>query len=439
MSMDSHEPRSLADVEAKASEADDQNFFRIVQGHVVEAARVVDMPEHLGVILSQPKNELIVHFPVRMDDGTHRLFKGYRIQHNNLLGPYKGGIRYHQNVGLDDVKALASMMTWKCALLDIPFGGAKGGIKFNPHDHTPAELQRITRRFTHALGSNIGPDYDIPAPDVGTNAQVMVWMMDTCMNTVGHVAKNAQQRVVTGKTLHCGGSRGREKATAQGMVHCIVEWSRDHRFDLEGKTAIIQGFGNVGSHTALLLAKLGVSIVAVGDHSGYRFNPEGFNAHKLADHVRLSGSIEGYEAGRPISREEFFATRADLFVPAALENQVGPAEARALSVRLVAEGANGPVHPEGERILEERGIAILPDILTNSGGVTVSYYEWVQNKRSEQWELDEVERRLLSAMQRAYHRVMFFAREHRVRPRVAAYGLALQSLATAYGERGIFP
>jgi glutamate dehydrogenase (NAD(P)+) len=415
------------------------DFFHTVQGHVAEAAALVELPAHVAEILSQPKNELIVHFPVRMDDGTHVLFKGYRIQHNNLMGPYKGGIRYHQGVSLDDLKALASMMTWKCALMDVPFGGAKGGIKFDPFAHSPSELQRITRRFMHALGSNIGPDYDIPAPDVGTNAQVMVWMMDTYMNTVGHVAKTAQQRVVTGKTLTCGGSRGREKATAQGVVHCIVEWAREHKFHLEGKTAIIQGFGNVGSHAALLLARLGVSVVAVGDHSGYRANPEGFNPHKLAEHVRAHGSIQGYGAGHPIEREEFFATRADLFVPAALENQIGPVEAAALSVRLVAEGANGPVTPAGERILEERGVAILPDILTNSGGVTVSYYEWVQNKRSEQWELEEVERRLLGAMQRAYHRVMFFAREHRVHPRLAAYALALQALSTAYRERGIFP
>jgi glutamate dehydrogenase (NAD(P)+) len=439
VSIESIVPGSLEDLATVTQAAGEHDFFRAVQGHVVDAARLVELPDHLALILSQPKNELIVHFPVRMDAGGHRLFKGYRIQHNNLLGPYKGGIRYHQNVSLDDVKALAAMMTWKCALMEVPFGGAKGGIKLNPYEFSQGELQRITRRFTHALGSNIGPDYDIPAPDMGTNAQVMVWMMDTYMNTVGHVAKSAQQRVVTGKTLTSGGSRGREKATAQGVIHCVVEWARDQRMTLEGKTAIIQGFGNVGSHAALLLARLGVSVVAVGDHSGYRGNHEGFNVHKLADHVRATGSIEGYEGGRPITREEFFATRADVFLPAALENQVGAEEARALAVRFVAEGANGPITPEGERVLEERGIPILPDILTNSGGVTVSYYEWVQNKRSEQWELEEVDRRLLAAMQRAYHRVMFFAREHRVRPRLAAYALALQSLATAYRERGIFP
>ncbi|MFW5925193.1 MAG: Glu/Leu/Phe/Val family dehydrogenase [Myxococcota bacterium] len=415
------------------------DFFRTVQGYVADAAGSIELPAHLDTILSQPKNELIVHFPVRLDDGNYRLFKGYRIQHSNLLGPYKGGMRYHQSVALDDVKALASMMTWKCALLDIPFGGAKGGIKFDPHEHSPTELARITRRFTHALGSNIGPDYDIPAPDVGTNAQTMVWMMDTYMNTVAHGAKNAQQRVVTGKTLTCGGSYGREKATAQGLIHCVVEWARENRFELEGKTAIIQGYGNVGSHVALLLAKLGVSIVAVGDHSGYRRNAEGFNPHKLVDQVRAHGSIAMYDGGHRVTRDEFFATPADIFVPAALENQVGTHEAGLLQVRLVVEGANGPVNPAGERVLQERGIAILPDLLTNSGGVTVSYYEWVQNKRSERWPLEEVDRRLADAMRRAYYRVMFFSRERGMSPRLAAYGLALQSIETAYRERGIFP
>jgi len=415
------------------------DFFKVIQGYLDGAARVVELPEHVELILSQPKNEIIVHFPVLMDDGSHRMLKGYRVQHNNLLGPYKGGLRYHENVTLDDCKALASMMTWKCALMEIPFGGGKGGIKFNPRDVSTHELRRITRRFTHALGANIGPDYDIPAPDVGTNAQTMVWMMDTYMNTVGHFDKNAQRRIVTGKSVTCGGSHGREKATSQGLVNCLIEWAKENRFDLEGKTAIIQGFGNVGSHASLLLNKLGVSTVAVGDHSGYLRSPEGFFPHKLAEHVKKTGAIAGYGHGEECSREDFFATEADIFIPAAIENQVGEEEAKLLQVKLIAEGANGPVNPEGERILEERGIDIIPDILANSGGVTVSYYEWVQNKRSETWELAEVDRRLEHAMTRAYHRVMYFARERKVGTRLAAYSLALQQLATAYEERGIFP
>lgn len=419
--------------------SEDYKFFKVVQGYLNEAAKLVDLPAHVQAMLSQPKNELIVHFPVRMDDGSMRMFKGYRIQHNNLRGPYKGGLRFHHTVSLDDLKALAAMMTWKCALMNIPFGGAKGGVKVDTRDLSSEELMRVMRRFTHALGNNIGPYSDIPAPDVGTNSQLMVWLMDTYMNSVDNSMKNAQRAVVTGKTLTCGGSQGREQATSMGVVHCITEWARDNRFDLEGKTAIIQGFGNVGSHAALLLAKLGVSTIAVGDHSGYRLNSEGFNAHKLAQHCRANGSIEGYAAGEEISREEFFATKADIFIPAALENQIGAEEAMALDVKLIAEGANGPCNPAGERILEERGIPVIPDVLANSGGVTVSYYEWVQNLRSESWDKEEVHERLERAMKKHYQRVHFFAQEKKVSMRIAAYALALENLAQAYSERGIFP
>jgi glutamate dehydrogenase (NAD(P)+) len=433
---DSKAPKPMSAENARVANYD---FFKVVQFYLDRAAKVVDLPDHVSQILAQPKNEIMVHFPVLMDDGSHRVFKGYRIQHNNLLGPFKGGIRYHETVSLDDLKALAAMMTWKCALMEVPFGGAKGGIKCNPRELSENEMRRLTRRFTHALGSNIGPEYDIPAPDVGTNSKTMVWMMDTYMNTVGHFDKNAQRRVVTGKTITAGGSQGREKATAQGLIHCVVEWAKENRFDLEGKTAIIQGFGNVGSHSALLLSKLGVSTIAVGDHSGYLRNPEGFFPHKLAEHVKKYGSIEGYPHGEKCTREEFFATEADIFVPAALENQIGPEEAAALKVKLVAEGANGPTSPDGERMLIEKGIDVLPDVLANSGGVTVSYYEWVQNKRSEAWDLSEVDARLEKAMTRSYHRVMYIARERRVDVRVAAYALALESLKVAYAERGIFP
>ncbi len=415
------------------------DFFEIIQSYVDAASCLIKLPDHLRQILREPKNELMVHFPVRMDNGSFRMFKGYRIQHNNLLGPFKGGLRFHQDVSLDDFNALASMMTLKCALMEIPFGGAKGGVRCNPREMSKDELMRVTRRFAHALGSNIGPDYDIPAPDVGTNGQMMVWIMDTHMNSIGHIERNSQRGIVTGKTLSSGGSRGREKATSQGLLHCVTEWAKENHFDLEGKTAIIQGFGNVGSHASLLLSRLGVSTIAIGDHSGYLRNPEGFNAHKLLEHVRASGSISGYEYGQACSREEFFATKADLFIPAALENQVGPDEADLLQVALVAEGANGPVTPAGEKRLNERGIPVIPDLLANSGGVTVSYYEWVQNKRCETWDLEEVEQRLETAMKRAYHRVMYAARSQKCSPRIAAYTLALQNLQSAYEERGIFP
>ncbi len=425
--------------EVSVSNDEKYEFFKVIQDYLDQAAKVVDLPEHVRDMLAQPKNEIIVHFPVAMDNGKMKMFKGYRIQHNNLLGPYKGGLRFHRTASLDDFKALATMMTWKCALMQIPFGGAKGGVKVDVSKLSDAELMRITRRFTHALGNNIGPEYDIPAPDVGTNAQIMVWIMDTFMNQVDHTQKNAQRGVVTGKSLTCGGSQGREKATAQGVVHCITEWAKDNRFDLEGKTAIIQGFGNVGSFTALLLSRLGVSTIATGDHTGYMRTSEGFNAHKLADHVKKNGSIKGYVGGESISREEFFSTKADIFIPAAIENQIGEVEAQLLDVALIAEGANGPCNPAGERILAERGIPVIPDVLANSGGVTVSYYEWVQNLRSENWPLEKVDARLETKMKDAYRRVSFFAQEHGVSLRIAAYGLALEALKTAYAERGIFP
>ena len=414
-------------------------FFKVVQNYLEEASKVAEVTPYISTILSQPKNEIIVNFPVKMDDGSIRLFKGYRIQHNNLLGPYKGGIRYHESVTLDDVKALAAMMTWKCALMNLPLGGGKGGIKFNPSQVSRDELQRITRRFIHALGSNIGPETDIPAPDVGTDAKTMAWAMDTYMNTVGQLSKQAVKGVVTGKPVASGGTLGREKATGQGVVHCITEWAEEKDFNLGGATLIVQGFGNVGSHAAVILSKLGVSTIAVGDHTGYMYNPEGFNPHKLQDWVKKNRSIAGYPGGKPISREEFFRIKADLFIPAALEAQIGVDEARDLQVRLVAEGANGPCTPEGEKVLLERGIDIMPDVLANAGGVTVSYYEWVQNKRSESWTLEEVDSRLEKAMKKAYREVVEMARQKKCSLRVAAYAVALLRIAAAYGEREIFP
>jgi glutamate dehydrogenase (NAD(P)+) len=415
------------------------DFFGVVQGYLDAAASVIKLPDYVRVILSQPKNELIVHFPVRMDSGEIRLFKGYRIQHSNVLGPYKGGIRYHEHVGLDDVKALAAMMTWKCALMNLPYGGGKGGVKFDPRAVSRAELQRITRRFFHALGDNIGPDIDIPAPDVGTNAQTMAWAMDTYMNMSGGKGRQAVRGVVTGKPVASGGTLGREKATGQGLVHCITYWAEEKGFNLEGSTMTVQGFGNVGSHASVILAKMGVSTIAIGDHSGYLHNPEGFNPHKLQEYVKKTGAIAGYPAGKPISREEFFKIKADIFAPCALENQVGADEAKALQCRVVAEGANGPCSPEGEKVLLERGIDILPDVLANAGGVTVSYFEWVQNKRSESWTLEEVDERLERAMRRAYREVVDMARQKGVPLRVAAYAVALQRIAQVYTEREIFP
>jgi glutamate dehydrogenase (NAD(P)+) len=415
------------------------NLYTIVQQQLEKASKAINLSKEIALILSQPKNELIINFPVRMDDGSYRLFKGYRIQHNNILGPFKGGIRYHEDVTLDEVKGLAAAMTWKSALHDIPYGGAKGGIKFNPRLHSKSELERITRRYTHALGSNIGPEFDIPAPDVGTNAQTMVWIMDTFMNVVGFMEKNAMRRVVTGKTIASGGSYGRETATGQGLVHCIVEWARERRFNLNGCSFSVQGFGNVGSHASKILAKLGATLVAVGDYKGYIYNPEGLNTHKLSEHVAATGSVEGYKHSKPITRDEFFAVESDIFIPAALELEIGEKEAKALKCKVVAEGANGPTYPDAENLLIDRGVDVLPDILVNSGGVMVSYYEWLQNKRSERWELEEVEARLEKRMKRTFGQVRDLAAERKLDYRTAAYAIGLQRIETVYSERGIFP
>ncbi|HVY38006.1 MAG TPA: Glu/Leu/Phe/Val dehydrogenase [Polyangia bacterium] len=431
---------SEAQVSTQAvKEKEKPNPYEVALAQLERAARVAGVPQAVRDILSQPKNEIIVNFPVRMDTGELRMFKGYRVQHNNILGPYKGGIRYHEQVSLDEVKALASWMTYKSALHDIPFGGGKGGIKFRPRDYSQTELERITRRFTHALGANIGPEYDIPAPDVGTNGQTMVWMMDTYMNVVGFSDKNANRRVVTGKTLASGGSHGRETATGQGIVHCIAEWARDRRFDLNGATYMVQGFGNVGSNAAKILARTGASLTAVGDWKGYVANSDGINPYKLTDHVLKTGSVVGYPGTHPITRAEFFATTADIFVPAALELEIGIEEAKALNVKLIVEGANGPTETAAEPILRERGIDVIPDILANSGGVVVSYYEWLQNKRSERWDLEEVEERLAKRMKRTYLAVSEYAAVKKCDWRVAAMAIAVERIARTYAERGIFP
>lgn len=337
------------------------------------------------------------------------------------------------------MKALASWMTYKSALHDIPFGGAKGGIKFDPRSASPLELQRITRRFTHALGSNIGPEWDIPAPDVGTNAQTMVWMMDTYMNVVGYHDKNAVRRVVTGKSIASGGSHGRREATGQGIVHCITEWAKDKKFDLDGASFTVQGFGNVGSFAARLLTKLGAVLVGVGDYKGYIANSHGINPHKLGEWVTKSGSVAGFRGADAISRSDFFALDTDVFVPAALELEIGPVEAKALKCKLVAEGANGPTHPHGEEILLSRGIDVIPDVLANSGGVVVSYYEWLQNKRSEQWDFEDVQRRLEQRMVRTYRSVVQYGQSANLDIRTACYAMALERIQESYQERGIFP
>jgi glutamate dehydrogenase/leucine dehydrogenase len=374
-----------------------------------------------------------------MDDGSWRMFKGYRVQHNNLLGPYKGGMRYHHEANLDEMKALAAWMTYKSALHDIPFGGGKGGVKVNASELSIREKERLTRRFTHALGNNIGPEWDIPAPDVGTDGQVMVWMMDTYMNVAGYNDKNAVRRVVTGKTIASGGSHGRSEATGLGLVYCIEEWAKDNKFSLDGCTFTVQGFGNVGSHLANLLSKRGAVMVGVGDHGGYIANPEGINPHKLRQYMAKTGSVAEYNGAASISRADFFALDCDIFIPAALELEIGVEEGTSLKCKLIVEGANGPTYPAAEEILLGRGVDIIPDVLANSGGVVVSYFEWLQNKRSERWELEDVRGRLARRMSTTYQAVRQCSLHRKIDMRTAVYVIALERLQQSYAERGIFP
>jgi len=404
------------------------------------AADTMGLDSNLRKILAKTTNETVVNFPVKMDDNRVEMFTGYRVQHCNLLGPFKGGLRYHPAVDVDEVRALATWMTWKSAIVDIPFGGAKGGIQMDPSKYSSSELERITRRFTYALGNNIGPEYDIPAPDVNTNAQIMAWILDTYLSTVPPQERQRSTHVVTGKPLEAGGSAGREKATGQGIVYLIQEWARERRFDLSEATYMVQGFGNVGSWAARLMKRLGAKLLAVEDVSGAICDPKGIDPDELAKYVSGNkGLIGGYPGARPVDRETFFRTKADIFIPAALENQINGQTARWLKVKLVAEGANGPTDLNGDAILQEMDIEVLPDILCNSGGVVVSYFEWLQNKRSESWELEEVDAKLHKRLVNAFAKVMNAARTYNVDTRTAAYIVALTRLETAYKKRGIFP
>ena len=416
-----------------------QSLYAIVVRQFDKAADLMALDSEIRKILAQTTNEIIVNFPVKMDDGRIQMFTGYRVQHNNVLGPYKGGLRFHPAVDIDEVRALAAWMTWKSAIVNIPFGGAKGGIQFDPSDVSEGDLERITRRFTFALGSNIGPEYDIPAPDVNTNAQIMAWIMDTYLSMMPPQERNRSVHVVTGKPIQSGGSLGRDKATGQGVVYHIEQWAQDQAFDLGAATYTVQGFGNVGSWAARLLKPHGATLLAAEDASGAIHNPDGIDPDALYEFMAEGGDLVDYPDAEPIDHEAFLSVAADIFIPAALENQITAQTAPLLDVKLVAEGANGPTDIEGDRILQQKGIHVLPDVLCNAGGVVVSYFEWLQNKRSEFWELDVVDEKLCKKMVNAYDRVKATAGLYDTDWRTAAYIVALKRLETVYKERGIFP
>ncbi len=418
---------------------DEHNLYFQTIGSVLEAANLLEVPHRLKLILTQPKNEIMVHCPVQMDDGTWQLVKGYRVQHNNVLGPYKGGIRYHPEVKLDEVKTLALLMTMKCALARLPFGGAKGALKIDPRALSKEELMRVTRRMTAALGDNIGPDYDIPAPDVGTNAQVMAWMADTYINFAESSNRVTARGVVTGKPLEFGGSAGREKATGQGLVFVLEELLPGMGMQIDQLNFSLIGYGNVGSWTGRLLQKLGSKLSAVMDHTGAIYCEDGIDAEALASYVAANGGVKGYPAAEAISEAAFYATQVDLFIPAALEQMVDLEHAKQMNCKVLVEGANAPTTPRAERHLLDKGVEVLPAILCNAGGVTVSYFEWKQNRQSETWDEELVDEKLRKVMNRSAQRVLDTAKRLGCNMRIASYAAAIEYIDNVYEMRGVFP
>jgi glutamate dehydrogenase (NAD(P)+) len=432
-------PREREGLSASTAHRPRRGLYENVMVEFDQAADLMDLDRDVRRILATTKNEVVVHFPVRRDNSEIEVFTGYRVQHNDTLGPFKGGLRYHPDVNLDEIRALAAWMTWKSALAGIPFGGAKGGIQIDPARYSIGELERITRRFAFALGDNIGPEYDIPAPDVNTNAQIMAWFMDTYLSTISPHERQKNTHVVTGKPVESGGCVGRQKATGQGVVYAIQCWAHDNGLSLSDLTFTVQGFGNVGSWSARLLCELGAKLVAVEDVTGGIRNRNGLDPQRLVEFAQARGGVSRFPGSEFVDHIMFLQTEADIFIPAAMENQITEETAPWLRVRLVAEGANGPTSPDGNRILRERGIDVIPDILCNAGGVIVSYFEWLQNKRSEAWELEEVDRSLRKKIVTAYERVRAKARELNSDWRTAAYVVALSRLEKVYKERGIFP
>jgi glutamate dehydrogenase (NAD(P)+) len=395
----------------------------------------LDLDPEVAAILRVPKREWTVRFPVRMNDGEVKVFTGYRVQHNVARGPAKGGMRFHPATDIDEVRALAMWMTWKCALVNVPFGGAKGGVTVDPRELEADELARVTRRFTAELQGIIGPEIDIPAPDVGTNAQTMAWMMDTFSMHAGYSVPG----VVTGKPISLGGSEGRADATGMGVAFSVARAAQNVGMDLEDARIAVQGFGNVGEAAARILAGMGARIVAVTDIGGGVQNPDGLDVVQLKRHLEETGTIAGAPRTHPIDNAELLAMDVDVLVLAALEGQLTADNAADVRARIVAEGANGPTTPEADAILNERGVLVIPDILCNAGGVIVSYFEWVQNLQSYHWKPEDVAERLKGVMTDAFDEVWNVHRERGIDMRLAALSIAVGRVALAQRLRGLYP
>jgi glutamate dehydrogenase (NAD(P)+) len=399
------------------------------------AADQLALDDGLRAILRVPQREYTVNFPVRLDDGSIRVFTGYRVQHNTARGPAKGGLRYHPSTDLDEVRALAMWMTWKCALVDVPFGGAKGGVTCDSRTMSPREVEAVTRRFATELEPMIGPESDIPAPDVGTNAQTMAWLMDTVSMHRGFSVPG----VVTGKPLAIGGSVGRADATGQGVVYAIEDAATRGGFTIEGSRVAIQGFGNVGEATARLLHLRGARVIAITDIDGGVYDADGLDVPRLSRFLTEHGTVAGAPGTTPIDNESLFALDVDVLVLAALEGQITAANAGSVRARILAEAANGPVAPEADPVLARNGVVVLPDILCNAGGVIVSYFEWAQNRAALAWTLDEINSRLRRQILAAAEAVWQRAAADDIDPRLAANAIAVERVADATRLRGLYP
>ncbi|NGN94832.1 Glu/Leu/Phe/Val dehydrogenase [Nocardioides sp. KC13] len=386
-------------------------------------------------MLAEPRREVSVSIPLRRDDGSVEVLRGYRVQHNYSRGPGKGGVRFDARVDLDEVRALAMWMTWKCALLDVPYGGAKGGVRVDPRGYSTAELERITRRYTSEIAPLIGPNQDIPAPDVGTDEQTMAWMMDTYSVGRGHTVLG----VVTGKPISVGGSQGRAGSTSRGVVAVAVEALRHVGIDPEGATAAVQGFGKVGRGAARFLAREGVRVLAVSDVNGAVHHPDGLDVEALEAHVDATGSVVGFPGGTPVESDEVLTADVDLIVPAAVEGVIHAGNAARVRARVVAEGANGPVTTAADEVLAANGVLVVPDILANAGGVVVSYFEWVQANQSYWWSEAEVDERLVERMIRAWNDVLAYATDNQLSLRLAATCMAVERVYRAHEVRGLYP
>jgi glutamate dehydrogenase (NAD(P)+) len=411
------------------------NPWAVAQQQFDLAAEHLKLDPGIRQVLREPRRALTVTFPVKMDDGTVRVFTGYRVQHNLGRGPAKGGIRYHQNVSIDEVKALAMWMTWKCAVVGIPYGGGKGGVIVDPKKLSLKELEALTRRFTTEISVLIGPERDIPAPDVNTNAQVMAWMMDTYSMHQGYTVP----AVVTGKPISLGGSEGRNEATARGAVYTVVDAAAHLGMDLTKATVAVQGFGNAGSIAARLIRDEGATVIAVSDTGGGILNRDGLDIDRVIGWKKEHGTVAGFPGSDPISNDKLLEVKCDILIPAALENQISAANAGRVRAKIVAEAANGPTTPEADAILHDNGVFIIPDILCNAGGVTVSYFEWVQDLNRDHWSEAVVNAKLKEIMDRSFGEVLAMSLLEEVNMRTAAYLVAVQRVADTTALRGLYP